>query len=216
MTPFITTAKKIVYVNQPPFRYRKKTIHSESLSWKGRLFQFMRQSLSEQQSATVYQYKLIRKTTIRTELVHSHVFIAAIFLAFLTAVYRMDGLLAWLLGFVLIQLVHMLLMLLTFVRVDEAIERKWQWRIMPPWFGFGPANDISLRLYRRVHHTMFWIGLCVIGLLYPWISEALLIGCICWHLWFLVPRLLVSFSFRRENKDGILRLGLYEAFYYHR
>ncbi|MFD1954673.1 transposase [Paenibacillus thailandensis] len=176
----------------------------------------VRQTLSEQQTATIYQYKLIRKISIRLELVHSHVFIAAVLLAVLTAVYRLDGLLGWLFGFIIVQLVHITLLLLTFIRVEEAAERRWQWRIMPPWFGFGPANDITLRLYRKVHRTMLWVGLCLIGLLYPWVNEAIIIGCISWHLWLLVPRMLLSFGLRSEARDGIVRLGALEAYYYHR
>lgn len=176
----------------------------------------MRKILSEQQAATVYQYKLVRKIKIRPELVHSHVFISAILLAVLTSFYRIEGLFAWLFGFVLVQLIHILLLLLTFIRVDEAVDRKWQWRITPPWFGFGPANDISLRLYRRVHRTMLWIGICIIGLMYPWINEAMLVSCIYWHLWLLVPRMLLSMRLRREEHNGILRLQTFEAYYYHR
>ncbi|QAY67484.1 transposase [Paenibacillus protaetiae] len=176
----------------------------------------MRQSLSEQQQVTIYQYRLIRRKTIRPELVQSHVFIAALFLGCLVIVYHLNGLFAWLFGFVLVQLLHMVILLLTFIRVEEAVERRWQWRITPPWFGIGPANDISLRLFRRVHRTMLWIGLCLIALLYPWANEPLMISCICWHLWLLIPRSLISISFRKESKDGVLRLHTSEASYYHR
>ncbi|MGM0884776.1 MAG: transposase [Bacillota bacterium] len=176
----------------------------------------MRQPLSDQQNATIYQYQLIQRKIIRSELAQSHLLIAAILLAFQMLMYQMDGLFSWLFGFAVVQIVHIAIILLTFIRVDEAADRKWIWRITPPWIGFKPANDIKLYLFRRVHRHLFWIGLCAIALLYPWIKESLLISIVTWHFWLLVPRLLLSFSFRKEQKDSILRLQSREASLYRR
>ncbi|WP_168123384.1 transposase [Paenibacillus sp. HB172176] len=175
-----------------------------------------KQSLQEQKNATIYQYQLIRRTIINLELIYSYLFIAAIFLGFQLLVYGMNGLFSWLISFAIVQVLHIVIMLLTFIKVEEAAERKWVWRITPPWIGFKPANDITLFVFRRVHRQMFWLGLCVIGLLYPWISSSLMISIICWHLWLLSPRMLLSFIYRKARKDGVLRLELNEASYYHR
>lgn len=176
----------------------------------------MQQKLSEQKNATIYQYQLVKRMVIRPELIQSHLLIAAILLAFQMLMYQMDGLFSWLFGFAVVQIIHIAIILLTFIGVDEAADRKWIWRITPPWIGFKPANDIKLLLFRRVHRHMFWIGLCAIALLYPWIKESLMISIVSWHLWLLFPRLLLSFSFRREQKDGVLRLEAREASYYRR
>lgn len=175
----------------------------------------MHQPLSDQKNATIYQYQLVKRKTIRSELIQSHLLIAAILLAFQILMYQMDGLFSWLFGFVVIQVMHIAIILLTFIRVDEAAERKWIWRITPPWIGFKPANDIKLSLFRRVHRHLFWIGLCFIAILYPWIKESLMISIISWHLWLLIPRLLLSYSFRKVQKDGLLRLEARGASYYH-
>lgn len=182
--------------------------------WEGRTF--MHQPLSDQKNATIYQYQLKKRKIIRTELIQSYLLIAAIFLAVQMLMYKMDGLFSWLFGFAVVQIVHIVILLLTFIRVDEAADRKWIWRVNPPWIGFKPANDIKLTLFRRVHRHLFWIGLCAIGLLYPWINESLMISMISWHLWLIIPRLLLSFSFRKEPKDGVLRLQFREASYYTR
>ncbi|MDQ0063744.1 transposase [Paenibacillus harenae] len=176
----------------------------------------MRQSLIDQQNATIYQYMLIKRQVIRPELIMSHLLISGILLAFQMLMYQMDGLFSWLFGFAVVQLLHILIMLLTFIKVEEAADRKWIWRINPPWIGFKPASDISLLVYRRVHRQMFWLGLCIIGLLYPWITESLMISIVCWHLWLLIPRLLISFSLRKQRKDGVVRIESKEASYYHR
>lgn len=176
----------------------------------------MRQSLSEQHAATIYQYQLIKRKVVRPELVQSHILTAAILLGFQLLMYGMNGLFSWLFGFAVIQLIHLIILLLTFIRVEEAADRRWVWGITPPWFGFKPANDIMLMLFRRVHRHLFWIGLCAACLLYPWVSQSLIISVVFWHLWLIVPRLILSFSFRKEQKDGVLRLQKYEASYYHR
>ncbi|NIK80055.1 hypothetical protein FHS15_005239 [Paenibacillus castaneae] len=176
----------------------------------------MHKPLSDQKNATIYQYQLVRRKNIRPELVQSHMLIAAIFLAFQMLMFQIDGLFSWLFGFAVIQIIHIIIIFLTFIRVDEAADRKWVWRITPPWIGFKPANDIKLSLFRRVHRHLFWIGLCAAALLYPWIKESLLLSIISWHLWLLIPRLMLSFTFRKEQKDGILRLESRGASYYRR
>lgn len=176
----------------------------------------MKQTLADQKDATIYQYRLVKRILIKPELVISHSLIAAVFLGVQLLVYQMDGLFAWLFGFAAIQLLHIFIILLTFISVTEATDRQWSWRISPPWIGFKPINDITLRIFRRVHRHLFWLGLCVIAVLYPWIKTSLLISLICWHVWVVAPRLMLSFAFRKQLKDGVLRLQMREASYYHR
>ena len=45
----------------------------------------MRQPLSDQQNATIYQYQLVKRKIIRPELIQSHLLIAAILLGFSNA-----------------------------------------------------------------------------------------------------------------------------------
>ncbi|MCR2807173.1 transposase [Paenibacillus soyae] len=176
----------------------------------------MKQNLSEQKNATIYQYQLVKKVVVRSELILSHLIIAAIFLGIQMLVYGMNGLFAWLFGFAAIQLLHLVIIIITFISVTEAAERKWIWRVNPPWIGFKPANDISITVFRRVHRHLFWLGLCIIAVLYPWIQPSLMISLISWHIWVIIPRLLLSVAFRKQRKDGILRLQTREAFFYHR
>lgn len=176
----------------------------------------MKQSLSEQRNATIYQYQLVKKVVVRSELILSHLLIAGIFLGFLMLVYGMDGLFAWLFGFAAIQALHLIIILLTFISVTEAAERQWTWRINPPWIGFKPANDITLLIFRRVHRHLLWLGLCVIAVLYPWIKPSLMLSLVSWHAWLLIPRMFLSVAFRKQRKDGVLRLQSKEASYYHR
>ncbi len=174
----------------------------------------MRQQKADHNTATVYQYKLTKKLVIRRELIQSHFILIAIFLGFQILLYGKEGLFSWLAGFAALQIIHIILLLITFIGVTEATDRKWIWRINPPWIGFKPANDISLPLFRRIHRHLFWIGLCIIAVLYPWIPASLMLSLVSWHIWLIAPRLLLAFYFRKQPKNGVLRLQSYEALYY--
>ncbi|MFC4777158.1 transposase [Paenibacillus sp. GCM10023252] len=176
----------------------------------------VRRSLEDQLSATIYQYKLIRRITIRSELRWSHACIAILFFTFHALMYGVDGLIACLLGFCLLQLIQQIILLLTFIRVEMAEDRRWNWRLGLPWIGYRPAGDLTFSAFRRVHRHLFWVGLCFVALLYPWISESLMISLVSWQLWTLGPRLLLIRSLRRERSDGVLRLQSHEVSYYHR
>ncbi|MFD2115499.1 transposase [Paenibacillus yanchengensis] len=176
----------------------------------------MRSKLSEQEHATIYQYKLTKRIVISRELIQSHFLTLAIFTGFLLWIYNIGGLFGWLAGFTIVQLLHLFVLLITFIRVEEATDRKWIWRINPPWVGFKPANDINLLLFRRVHRHLFWIGLLIIAMMYPWVPAALTISMFFWHIWLIVPRLLLAFFFRKQPKNGVIRLQSFEASYYSR
>ena len=63
----------------------------------------MKQKLSDQKNATIYQYQLVKKVVVKSELILSHLIIAAIFLGFQILIYGMDGLFSWLFGFAAIR-----------------------------------------------------------------------------------------------------------------
>uniref|UniRef100_UPI00334269D0 hypothetical protein n=1 Tax=Castellaniella defragrans TaxID=75697 RepID=UPI00334269D0 len=174
----------------------------------------MRSKLSDQEQATIYQYKLTKRITITRELIQSHFLMLIIFTVFLAWLYQLEGLFGWLAGFIIVQLLHLLVLLMTFIRMDEATDRKWIWRINPPWIGFKPANDINITLFRRVHRHLFWIGLLLIAIMYPWVPIPLTISMFFWHIWLIVPRLLLTFFFRKQPKHGVIRLQSFEASYY--
>lgn len=174
----------------------------------------MKQSLTDHPTATIYQYKHVKRIMIRNELIVSYLLSALIVLGLQYILYELYGLFSWLIGFAVIQLIHLFIILLTFINVHEAADRKWTWTIIPPWTGFRPANDINFSVFRRVHNQLFWLGTIVIGLLYPWLSSSLMINLFFWHIWLLAPKLMLSLSLRKyskKTKAGILRMQAKEA-----
>jgi len=169
----------------------------------------MKQTLTDHPTATIYQYKHVKRILIRNELLVSYLLSALIVVAFQYLYYDMYGLFSTLIGFVALQVLHFLIMWLTFITVHQAADRKWKWTIIPPWTGFIPANDISFSVFRRVHNQMFWLGIIVIGVIQPWLPTSISISLFVWHIWLLAPRLLINLRLRKLSKKkhtGILRI----------
>lgn len=169
----------------------------------------MKQSLTDQPTATIYQYKMMKRIPIKNELIASYLLTILFVLAFQVLYYNMYGLFAWLISFAAIQILHIIIIVLTFIQVEEAADRQWKWTIFPPWTGYKPANDINYRVFRKVHNHVFWLGIILISILYPWLNASIMISLITWHIWLVFPRLLLTIRFRKlfkKTKAGIIRI----------
>ncbi|WP_127571241.1 hypothetical protein [Paenibacillus xylaniclasticus] len=176
----------------------------------------MRQTLQEQKNATVYQYRLIRKISIHPKLLLSYKTIPFIFIAAGIIMYGWAGVLYGLIGLPISTLLRFLLNRLTLLRVDNYQRQRWGWSINIPFMGYAPLIEVPLGLYRRTELVMFWIGLCVIGVLLPWIGQAGLFGLATWHLWLALPALSIITALRKQNSDGVVKLETECVQYYHR
>ena len=169
----------------------------------------MKNSLTDHPTATIYQYKHVKQIKIRLETMISYLLSIFVLLAFEYIYYGQFGLFTAFISFTIIQLIHMLITYVTFIQVEEAVDRKWRWSIVPPWIGFRPANDISYSVYRRVHNHVFWLGIVILALFYPWVPLSMVISLYVWHIWLLAPKLLLITKLRKlykKTKRGILRI----------
>jgi len=176
----------------------------------------MRQSLQEQKNATVYQYRLIRKMNIHPKLLLSYKTIPFIFLAAGIIVYGWNGVLYGLVGLPITVLLRFVLNRLTLLRVDNYQRQRWGWSISIPFMGYVPLIEVPLGLFRRTEMVMFWIGLCLIGMLLPWIGPAGFFGLAAWHIWLAIPTLTIVTALRRQKHDGVVKLETECIQYYHR
>lgn len=172
------------------------------------------QKLAEQ--ATVYHYQLVRKIPMHKETIAGYLSIALIFGLFQGSMYGTEGVLAWMLGLLGIQLVHFIIIRLTMIRVDEQDDRRWSWRVAAPWIGYVPVQMVEHALFRRLHRHLLWFGLCVITVVYPWVTEPYMISFICWHLWTIAPRMAILRKLRKNRRDGVLKLESADVSFYHR
>lgn len=174
----------------------------------------MKQTLTDHPNATIYQYKHVKRIAIPNEILASYLLCAVIVLAFQYMFFNMYGIFSTFIGFVGLQVLHLIIIWLTFINVHQAADRKWTWSLTPPWTGFKPANDISFSVFRRVHNQVFWLGIIVIGILYPWLPPSFLLSLVFWHIWLLAPKMLISLRLRKyakKTKAGILRIQTKEV-----
>ncbi|AJY74899.1 hypothetical protein [Paenibacillus beijingensis] len=177
----------------------------------------MVQPLSEQQEATIYQYQLIQRLSIRRELVWSYNAAALIIAAFLLAFYSWAGAASLVAGFFIVPILHFAIVRLTLLRIAGIVRsRRWGWRLGLPFVGYLPGLPIENALFRKTQRHSFWLGFCMIALFYPWGSESLLISLSVWHIWYLAPRLFVSYRLRKQRKDGVVKMDGQEISFYHR
>ncbi|GMK41688.1 hypothetical protein PCCS19_47450 [Paenibacillus sp. CCS19] len=176
----------------------------------------MRQTLQEQKNATVYQYRLVNKIDIYPRLLQTYKIAPFVGIAIEIILFGWNGLLFGLIGLPAITLLRFILNRLTLLRVDNYQRQRWGWNITIPYMGYSPVSEVKLGLYRKTELTMFWIGLCVLGALFPWIKQSGFCGLLLWHLWLAIPGLIICLKLRRQQHDGVVKLESENISYYHR
>ncbi|WP_274648384.1 transposase [Paenibacillus humicola] len=176
----------------------------------------MRGTLAEQMEATIYQYQLIRKINIRSELKWSHSISLLILLAYELVSYGIKGVIPFLVGLCGVLLLQIGIIRLTLWRLNETTGQRWGWRLQLPWAGYIPTAPIELALLRRLDRHLLGLGICTTGLIYPWAAESLFMSFLIWHLWFITPRIVILHMLRKEKRSGVVMLHGKEVSYYHR
>jgi hypothetical protein len=172
--------------------------------------------LQEQKNATVYQYRLVSKIEIYPKLLYAYKIVPFLCIAIEITVFGWNGLLYGLIGLPIISLLRFILNRLTLLRVESYQRQRWGWSITLPYMGYSPVSEVKLGVYRKTELTMFWIGLCVLGALLPWIKESGFFGLLAWHLWLAVPGLIICLKLRKQQYDGVVKLDTENISYYHR
>ncbi|MEC0248353.1 hypothetical protein ACI48J_25585 [Paenibacillus chitinolyticus] len=158
--------------------------------------------------AIIYTYTLLRR-------IPHHLLLLGVYYAF-AAVWAVKALLtgsllSLCLGYVFVQLLHMLAIrgYLHFVRKAEP--QGWSFRFAHLWTGYIPAQYVMLRSFVRLHLHLLISGFAGILLLYPWFSAAALSNILFVHLWILGGRFYMFLMFRKQYQVGWLRLRANET-----
>ncbi|KRF28702.1 hypothetical protein [Paenibacillus sp. Soil787] len=158
-------------------------------------------NLSKQ--STIYSYTLMKR------IYHSlYKIIVYFMLLILALLYNFDptNWLPLLVSYPLLLIFHSLLIRIYFQFTIGMAMRGWSYRWGVFWCGFLPEGNASIRLVSRIQLTLFWIGLAMITLLYPWIPEKWLFHLTIFHVWMLMPRLWMLFRFRPFRKAGLIKI----------
>jgi len=165
-------------------------------------------------TATIYSYRLVKKVAFDPPRLLSYILLLAP-LAIYEGTAAAVNLLLLPVCFAVVHGVHAAI-LFAYIRLKEERQPRGSWRFVPhlPWFGLLPQNYASLRLFRRVHHQMLWIGLAAFSCVYLWLPPALWVQLVYVHLWTLLPRFVLMLSLPQPADGGMLKFGRREAGYY--
>lgn len=164
--------------------------------------------------ATFYQYTLLQKITYNRLLLQLYIILACLFIIGETLMWGPLGLLYGIISFFFILWIHFVVIRSVLLIAREPIRKKWRFRLVLPWIGFLPEQYISYPVLTKIHRHLTWLAFCIIAILYPWSPISFVISAVFWHLWFILPRLLCFFKFRKQPKNGIVKLTQTEMLYY--
>jgi hypothetical protein len=153
---------------------------------------------------TIYNYRLMKR--IPHTLYNMAIYIAIVLL--LLAKDISEG--AWLLfiiSYPLALLMHSVMIWIYFYFTVGGAMRGWSFHWGLFWNGVLPEGHASIRLVRSVQQHLLWIGLILIGSLYPWIDYMLWMNLVWFHLWMVLPRFIVFLRFRPFRKNGLIRIS---------
>jgi hypothetical protein len=113
----------------------------------------------------------------------------------------------FILGDALLLGLHLLVVSVYFYFTVGGFMRGWslQWGLF--WNGFLPDGHASVRLVQKVQLQLFCSVLLLLGVLYPWINTIHWLNLVLFHLWLMLPRLLILVLFRSYHKNGLVRIS---------
>lgn len=165
-------------------------------------------------NATYYQYTLLQKITYSPVLMKAYIALGCIFLIGGTLLWGLVSLIYQLISIPIILWLHYVITRSILLLSQVSFRKKWRFRLALPWSGFLPQQYVQAKILRKVQRHLSWLCLCVIAILYPWFPLPFVICALFWHIWLTAPRLIILSRFRRQPKDGILRITANETLYY--
>jgi hypothetical protein len=155
-------------------------------------------------NSTVYNYRLLKR--IHHKPWHQYVYALFTVIAWIIALLLLDplpfGLVLF--GMPVFQMIFLRILLQT---KETHLPKSWHWSFRSPWFGYVPANYMSLSKVGRLHTQLFWIGLAILACLYPWIEVRTLAFATFLHVWILLPRIMILLLFHKYQEIGLLKIN---------
>lgn len=159
-------------------------------------------NLSKQ--STIYSYTLVKRIyhSLYKRILYFLILALALFFKF-----DPTNWIPMLVSYPILLVFHTLLVRAYFQFTIGMAMRGWSYRWGIFWCGSLPDGHASIRLIGKVQLHLFWIGLSLIMILYPWIPIPWLVYFMIFHIWMLMPRLWMLFRFRPYRKTGLMKIS---------
>jgi hypothetical protein len=166
------------------------------------------------ENSTFYNYTLIKKIGFTRSFKLSCLYFN-IFLLSCDAIYfRVEGLIAYLIGIPAIILLQFMLITLVLQTTNDTSRKHWSFRVNLPCLGYLPSGYTTLKSLYRVHAHLLLVGSAVIGVIYIWIPASYFNSFMFVHLGLLLPRLIILWRFKKLKPSGFVKFNDKEVCYY--
>lgn len=165
-------------------------------------------------NATFYQYRLIKKINFSNKLLLLYMILPC--LAVLVEMYFISwtSLIYWILAAPIVLWVQYVISRTTVILTGYHYRKRWKFQLRLPWLGYFPIQHMNYRTYRKVQFYTFWVGIIVFSALIFWSPAAFIISLWFWHLWLMLPAMIIYFKLLRVPNGGMLKLNHQDASYY--
>lgn len=170
--------------------------------------------VEQQENATFYQYKLIKKWPITKAWFWTYLLLPVVALIAEVFYFSWESIGFWLLSFPLVLWIQFVISRSVLIMTVNHLRKKWRFQLHYPWIGYLPDQYMSYSTFRRVLLHTTWIGFCFTAVLFMWLPVSFSISLIVWHLWLCLPRMLILMRLMRQRKDGMLKLSREDVSYY--
>lgn len=169
---------------------------------------------AESGSATFYNYKLLRRIAIPKALIGGLSTLPFIWLLAEIVFISWTSIFTFLLALFIVLWIQFVITRSVLIIISHSYKKRWHFKMRLPWIGYLPEQFVSYSTFRRTQHYATWIGSCVIAILIPWSPVSFIMALLFWHFWFMAPRLIILLRFRKQPRDGIIKLTPQDASYY--
>ena len=166
------------------------------------------------EESTIYHYTLVRKIGIRPVFLSLHLLALGLFLGIEWISFGALTAPAALAGFAAAWLVHIIFTRLFIAFTKHFSSAAWSNRLALPWLGYLPSGTTAFSSYRLWLHQSTWIGAAAIVLLFQWLPGVWFSSLLFAHIWMILPRYSILWSFRKLGAGGLIRFNEKDISYY--
>lgn len=167
-----------------------------------------------QQDTTVYNYTLLSRIGCPPWMQWLYYLIPVMAAAYMWLAAGRKDWLAFGFSLVLVQALHYLIISVQAAVRREGYLKKWSFSLRGLWFGLLPNGNTPVRRLWDTQLHLIGIGTAFLVLPYPWLSGSTMLYLWLFHIWLLLPRLIMLLAFLKKSRSGLVKINGHDTSYY--
>jgi hypothetical protein len=154
--------------------------------------------------STIYNYKLLKR--VRYPKLYTLPYLTLPIAAFAWGIVHKHPFVL-VCSIVIVFVIHELFMKLLFKQAIVKSPKVWAFRMQFPWLGLVPNQHYSLSGFVTANAQLFFVPIIFMACAYPWIPLYTLLHIAFFHIWVLLPRIIVLAKFRKHRSIGLIKIN---------